>query len=152
MFVLWIQFNKQSVSAQWSSVKCRCINQTVNRCVKHRDAGQTISIMRSSSLLFCAEISTDLKLQRLHSEIKISLKIDKAVSCTNISQSFQVVCKSYRSSCFTDCFSNQCLPIFHLTHRSERQTPQTVCLAALFRISYPESRATKSIPFLKCIF
>lgn len=31
-------------------------------------------------LCFSAEMSTDLKLQRLHSEIKISLKIDKAVS------------------------------------------------------------------------
>lgn len=116
--------------------------------------------MRSSSLLFSAEISTDLKLQRLHSEIKISLKIDKAVSCTNISQSVQVICKSYRSSCFTDCFSNQCLPIFHLTHCTERQTPQTVCLAAPLRISYPESCTTESSmersPFInifpKCIF
>lgn len=34
------------------------------------------------SHLFVTEISTDMKLQRLHSEIKISLKIDNAVSPT----------------------------------------------------------------------
>ena len=35
---------------------------------------------------FPAELSTDLKLQRLHSEIKISLKIDNPVSAAYIIQ------------------------------------------------------------------
>ena len=55
---------------------------------------------------FTTEISTDLKLQRLHSEIKISLKIDKAVSFTNSSLSNRVINTLYTSSSFTESILN----------------------------------------------
>lgn len=69
-------------------------------------------------LLFYSEMSTDLKLQRLHSDIKISLKIDNPVSCGN-----EIIHASYLTEVHELCcslLSQLSLNVVEISLSSER--------------------------------